>query len=132
MHRFTVFCLAFVTALQCAISAADENWSQWRGPLGTGVAGAGDYPIEFSGTEGVAWKAKLPGVGTSTPAVWGDRIIVTCGIKGEGGKTHDGVVCFDMNGKELWRRPVWAGPGGEKTPGLGREPSPGTPGGVTG
>ena len=66
MHRFTILGLAFVFALQCAIVIAEENWPQWRGPLGTGVAPAGDYPVKFSGTEGVAWKAKLPGVGTST------------------------------------------------------------------
>ena len=76
---------------------------------------AGDYPVKFSSTEGVAWKAKLPGVGTSTPAVWGDRIFVTCGIKGDGGEVHDGVVCFDMNGKELWRQQFGAEAAGQES-----------------
>ena len=93
MHRFPILCLAFAFPMQCALSAAEENWPQWRGPLGTGVAPAGDYPVKFSNKDGVAWKAKLPGVGTSTPAVWGDRIFVTCGIKSEGGETKDGVLC---------------------------------------
>ena len=100
MHRLTILGLAFVFALQCAVFAADDNWPQWRGPLNTGVAGVGDYPVKFSSTEGVAWKAKLPGIGTSTPIVWGDRIFVTSGIKGEGGDVNDGVLCFDTNGKE--------------------------------
>jgi len=98
MHRFTILFLTFVIALQCAIVSAAENWPQWRGPLGTGVAADGDYPVKFSNKEGLAWTAKLPGSGTSTPAVWGDRIFVTCGIDG-----HDGVLCYDMNGKEVWR-----------------------------
>jgi outer membrane protein assembly factor BamB len=91
--------------------------------LGTGVASAGDYPVKFSITEGVAWKAKLPGVGTSTPAVWGDRIFVTCGIDG-----HDGVVCFDMNGKELWRKQFGAERRGKNPHGSGSNPSPVTDG----
>ena len=95
---------------QC--STAAENWPQWRGPLGTGVAAEGEYPVKFSATESVAWKAKLPGVGTSTPAVWGDRIFVTCWHRRSaiGGKMRiDAMasVCFDMNGKEVVAARVW-------------------------
>ena len=28
-----------------------QNWPQWRGPLGHGVAADGDYPVEFSSDE---------------------------------------------------------------------------------
>jgi outer membrane protein assembly factor BamB len=123
MHRLTNLFLAFVFALQCAITAAEENWPQWRGPLGTGVAGAGDYPVKFSSIDGYAWKAELPGVGTSTPAVWGDRIFVTCGIDG-----RDGTMCFDMNGKELWRHQFGPERHGKNPHGSGSNPSPVTNG----
>src|SRR5947208_1859785 len=99
MQRYIILGLTLVVALQRVSSNAAENWPQWRGPLGTGVAAKGDYPIKFSATEAIAWKVNLPGLGTSTPAVWGDRIFITCGIEG-----HDGVVCYDLTGKELWRR----------------------------
>jgi outer membrane protein assembly factor BamB len=128
MHRLTILGLALVFALQCAVFAAEENWPQWRGPQGTGVASPGDYPVKFSNTDGVAWKAKLPGVGTSTPIVWGDRIFVTCGIKGEGDEAHDGVVCFDMTGKELWRKQFGAERRGKNPHGSGSNPSPATDG----
>ncbi len=75
-----------------------DNWPQWRGPAGNGVAAPGDYPVSFSDTENVRWKVRLPGRGSSTPAVWDDRIFVTGPA---GGK--DVVQCFDRNGKELWR-----------------------------
>ncbi len=123
MHRYTILCLTFLIALHCAISPAAENWPQWRGPLGTGVAAEGNYPAKFSSTEGVAWAAKLPGVGTSTPAVWDDRIFVTCGIDG-----RDGIVCFDMNGKELWRRQFGSERPGRNPHGSGSNPSPVTDG----
>src|SRR4051794_20775326 len=82
-----------------AVEGASENWPQWRGPHATGVAAAGDYPVKFSPTEGVEWKVELPGRGTSTPSVWEDRIFVTAPIDGE-----DGILCYDMQGKELWRK----------------------------
>jgi outer membrane protein assembly factor BamB len=128
MMRAFVFSLVVLGGSSNIALLAAENWPQWRGPLGTGVAAAGDYPVKFSATEGVAWKAKLPGVGTSTPAVWGDRIFVTCGIKGEGKEVEDGVVCFNMNGKELWRHQFSTERHGKNPHGSGSNPSPATDG----
>lgn len=128
MHRHTILCLTFVFALQCAISSAAENWPQWRGPLGTGVAAAGDYPVRFSDTEGVAWKVNLPGRGTSTPAVWGDRIFLTCGIIGPDGKGQDSVLCYDMKGDEAWRQQYGPERPGRNPHGTGSNPSPATDG----
>jgi outer membrane protein assembly factor BamB len=127
MRRFLI-AVAVLGSSCNFVFAAVENWPQWRGPLGTGVAPAGDYPVKFSNTEGVAWKAKLPGIGTSTPAVWGDRIFVTCGIKSEGDEGRDGVLCFDMNGKELWRHEFGEGRKGKSSHASGSNPSPVTDG----
>ena len=70
--------ILFVTALLAPSSpiSAAENWPQWRGPLAGGVAAEGDYPVEFSSDKNVAWKLALPGVGCSTPVVWGP--VVEC------------------------------------------------------
>ncbi len=76
-----------------------ENWPNWRGETGHGVAPMADPPAEFGPEKKVAWKAALPGRGCSTPVVWDRKIYLTCAI---GGK--DGVVTFDWSGKELWRR----------------------------
>ena len=64
--------LFLVLALGFAHPSTAENWPQWRGPEFDGVAAEGDYPIQFDSDNGVAWKVELPGVGCSTPAVWGD------------------------------------------------------------
>ncbi|MFQ5490303.1 MAG: PQQ-binding-like beta-propeller repeat protein [Phycisphaerae bacterium] len=56
---------------------ADEQWAQWRGPLGTGVAPRGDPPVEWSEDKNVRWKVAIPGKGHSTPIIWGDRIFIT-------------------------------------------------------
>jgi outer membrane protein assembly factor BamB len=102
---------------------AEDNWPNWRGPLGTGVAADGDYPVEFSADKGVAWKTKLPGLGSSTPAVWGDSIFITCEID-----EQDAVVCYDMEGQEKWREAFGAGRPGKHRNGSGANPSPVTDG----
>jgi outer membrane protein assembly factor BamB len=57
-----------------------QNWPQWRGPLGTGVAPGGDPPVKWSETDHLRWKTALPGKGHSTPIVWGERIYLTTAI----------------------------------------------------
>ena len=55
-------------------------WPQWRGPLGTGVAPEADPPVHWDESRNVLWKKTLPGLGHSTPIVWGDRIYVTAAV----------------------------------------------------
>lgn len=66
--------------------AADQSdalaagWPRWRGPQANGVAPAGTPPLTWSENEHVKWKTKIPGFGTSTPIVLGDRIFVVTAI----------------------------------------------------
>lgn len=60
--------------------AAEPGWPQWRGPLGTGVAPAGDPPLSWSETENVRWKIGIPGHGHASPIVWGDRVYVLTAV----------------------------------------------------
>ena len=53
------------------------QWGQWRGPLATGAAPKADPPVEWSETKNIRWKTKLPGLGHSSPVVWGDLVFVT-------------------------------------------------------
>lgn len=57
-----------------------DNWSQWRGPLGTGAAVKGNPPTEFSESKNLKWKTTIPGKGHSTPIVWEDKIIVLTAV----------------------------------------------------
>jgi outer membrane protein assembly factor BamB len=56
------------------------QWPQWRGPLATGVAPRGNPPLHWSEERNVRWKAALPGLGHSSPIVWGDRVFVTSAV----------------------------------------------------
>ena len=58
-----------------------RDWPQWRGPYGTGVAAIGNPPASWSESENVAWKTEIPGLGSATPIVWGDRLYLLTAIQ---------------------------------------------------
>ena len=58
----------------------ERNWPQWRGPHASGVAPHGNPPLKWAENKNVKWKVKIPGQGSSTPIVWGNRIFVTMAI----------------------------------------------------
>ncbi|MFM7748949.1 MAG: PQQ-binding-like beta-propeller repeat protein [Opitutaceae bacterium] len=72
--------LVFLSAILLALAAASragENWPQFRGPTGQGVADATGLPVTWSETENVKWKTPLKGKAWSSPVVWGAQIWVT-------------------------------------------------------
>jgi len=78
-----------------------DEWSQFRGPNGTGVSETKNLPTEFGPNKNVVWKAALP-PGHSSPVLTHDRIFVTAYDK----ETLL-VICLDrQTGKILWRREV--------------------------
>ncbi|HVV70653.1 MAG TPA: PQQ-binding-like beta-propeller repeat protein [Verrucomicrobiae bacterium] len=98
-----------------ADSAAEENWPQWRGPLGTGVAPRAEPPLTWSDTQNIKWKLDLPGEGDSTPIVWRDRVFVLSAVPvekqgagaapGERGTYQFTVFCIQRgSGKVLWQK----------------------------
>src|SRR5262249_46803667 len=74
--RLMIYLAVLILSL-ASIAARAENWPQWRGPDGIGVARDAAYPVEWSATQNVLWKAPLKGLGVSTPIVFGDRVYVT-------------------------------------------------------
>lgn len=57
--------------------AALDNWPQFRGPLGTGVAPRGNPPAAWSEAKNIKWKTSIPGLGHASPIVWGDSVFLT-------------------------------------------------------
>jgi hypothetical protein len=89
-------------------SAVAENWPCWRGPRGDGTSLEQNVPVEWSGTENVAWKVAVPGTGHASPIVWGDRIFLTsCQEEAK----QRLLVCFDRRtGEKLWQVVVLESP----------------------
>jgi outer membrane protein assembly factor BamB len=104
--------LAVGLVLGAAVSAG-ANWPAFRGPHGDGISSEGSLPVKWSATENVVWKTALPGPGTSSPIVWGDRVFLTCDTgreearKGDVEKIRRHLLCLDRaNGKILWQKDV--------------------------
>ena len=68
-------------------TAGDRFWPQWRGPHATGVSKTATPPTEWSETKNIRWKVQIPGRGSASPVVWGDRVYlltaVPAGVPGD-------------------------------------------------
>jgi outer membrane protein assembly factor BamB len=94
IRRVASLTLAVAAAL--ASQAAPGDWPHWRGANGQGSVSTGTFPERWS-VDAVRWKVALPGKGTSTPIVSGDRIYLTSPSEGQ-----DAVLAFGLDGKALW------------------------------
>jgi outer membrane protein assembly factor BamB len=113
-----------------ARAAAPLNWPSLRGPDGSGVADGQQPPLNWDVKAGtnVRWKTPVPGLGHSSPIIWGDRVFVTTAVSGDPDpKVRTGnygdvasvndtskhtwqVLCLDRGtGKALWTRTVFEG-----------------------
>ena len=67
-------------ALSAQAPEADRYWPQWRGPLANGISRTANPPVEWSEKKNVRWKVEIPGRGSASPVVWGDRVFVLTAI----------------------------------------------------
>lgn len=94
-----------------ALSAAEPEWPRFRGPNGSGIAIGAQPPTTWSDTQNLKWKTELPGPGTSSPILVGDRAFLTCwtGRGATKGKTslNRELVCVDRaSGKIKWAKSI--------------------------
>jgi outer membrane protein assembly factor BamB len=95
--------LFFALAVVVSPVSAGE-WPGWRGPRGDGTTDEKSLPVHWSDTENIAWKVEVPGVGHSSPAIWGDRIFLTSCREDQQKRI---LLCFNRtDGKLLWERTV--------------------------
>jgi len=97
------------------VGAAD--WLGFRGPNGKGISEETQLVTTWSETENLAWKRALPGPGSSSPIVSGDRVFVTCysgyGVDkrnpGEPKNLKRHLLCLNASdGAVLWEKTVEA------------------------
>ncbi len=77
LPRAVVVTLVLAVAVTGGSTAAPDRWPQFRGPNAGVVADDPALPETWSVTEGVRWRADVPGLGWSSPVVWGDHVFVT-------------------------------------------------------
>ena len=101
--------ILFLVANICA-----GEWPRFRGPNGDGIVTESKAPREW-GDDNVRWKTQLPGPGSSSPIVFGNRVFLTA-YSGYGSdpsgpgdqsdlKRH--ALCYDLaTGELLWQKEV--------------------------
>ncbi len=79
MKRIALSC--FLLCLLAATAAA-QNWPQFRGPRAGGVVEGGTAAVNWNveKAQNVRWKTEIPGLGHSSPVVWGNTIFVTTAV----------------------------------------------------
>ena len=120
------------------LGASAQDWPSFRGPGAQGIADGQNLPADWDVKtgRGVRWTAAIPGVGQSSPIVWGDRVFVTTAVPAEAPTIVLGdtggidlaadkppiswrLLCLDArDGKQLWEGPflAWRSePGGPYT-----------------
>jgi outer membrane protein assembly factor BamB len=83
-------CAIAAAMLPAAYSAATSpkpgvDWPQFRGIGAAGVAEGFPVPTSWdvAAGKGVAWKTAIPGLGLSSPVVWGHLVCVSTSISGQ-------------------------------------------------
>ena len=132
MIIFLIAVLAAFAAQPASASAPKPgvDWPQFRGIAARGVAEGSPTATRWSLADGsnVAWKAALPGLGLSSPVVWGDLVCLTTSISGQkdaairpglygdiqpvdDASEHEWrVMCLDKRtGKTTWERTAHKG-----------------------
>jgi outer membrane protein assembly factor BamB len=123
-------CALILLATASTLHSADaRRWPQFRGPGSRGVAEGQGFPSEWDTNRNVRWSVDVPGVGWSSPIVWGDQILITT-VVSEGapetpkkglyfggerptpapGRHQWMVYCLNWtDGKIAWKKEVHAG-----------------------
>lgn len=118
-------CLACTPLFSIAVTLTSHagDWTQWRGPLQTGVALGTGFPVEWGEEQNIVWKVKVSGWGTSTPAILGGSIFVTGEEEG-----NNALYCLDQAGQTVWKSTFGKYAGNRNRKASGANPSPLTDG----
>ncbi|MBL8177444.1 MAG: PQQ-binding-like beta-propeller repeat protein [Bryobacterales bacterium] len=108
-------------AFPWVLTAADPqvHWPSFRGAEASGVADGFPLPVAWK----AKWKTAVPGLGHSSPVIWGNKLFVATAVSALGkaplklglygdrdaaddnGEQSWKVLCFDKrNGRLLWER----------------------------
>jgi len=101
MTRCCLILLRCWLLLCFARTAPAGQWTRFRGPNGSGQSEATTLPVTWT-TQDYRWRVKLPGIGYSSPVIYGERIFVTCAIEQDATRI---IRCLKTSdGGLIWKR----------------------------
>lgn len=94
--------LVLIILLSVGATCGAQEWTRFRGPNGTGISPAKTIPTTWTEKD-INWKVALPGIGHSSPVLWGEKIFVTSAEE-QAGQVF--VLCLKAaDGVVLWQKP---------------------------
>jgi len=78
-------CLFCISSMLSVVTVDAQDWNQWRGPTGNGGSVDANPPTEWSDTENVKWKVAIPGRGSGSPVISGNKVFVVSAVQTEQG-----------------------------------------------
>ena len=113
------------------LAQSHTNWPQFRGEGARGIAEGYSLPVRWDGPSGanIKWSTPIPGLGHSSPVVWGDKVFLTTAVRDDGEEPflrvglygespdnpedvihHFNIMCLDKyTGKILWEKTSHSG-----------------------
>jgi outer membrane protein assembly factor BamB len=102
--------LIFALCLGLSSVASAQNWPSFRGQHGAGVGDGNNPPTTWDAEKSIniLWKTPIPGLGHSSPIIWGDRIFVTTAVSSDPKSQFvhgltDTAASAEDNSKHSWR-----------------------------
>ena len=129
-YNICIFSILLAVCFLMPQAFAGQSWPSFRGPLASGVAEGHPVPVKWDAerSENIRWKTYIPGLGHSSPVVWGNRIFITTAVQDKGqsslkvgmyGDVRSAkeenvfswhILCIDREaGKILWNRRSYMG-----------------------
>jgi outer membrane protein assembly factor BamB len=100
-RRLAVCGWTLVALVAAGAGRAYGQWPQFRGPNGSGVDSAAGYPVAFSPSSNLVWKAEVP-FAQSSPVLAGGHVYLTAS---DGARLL--TICLDAaTGRQLWRKEI--------------------------
>lgn len=135
MKKKAFFVALFLSGLFYAFASlgqinSERQWPQFRGFMSSGVLDLANLPEswDLSSNKNVLWNIDIPGLGLSSPVIWGDKLFITTaisdrdneglkkGIYGDIGSVNDDsehrwkVYCIHKKtGEIIWEKLAYRG-----------------------
>ncbi len=91
--------IVLLTLGHSGTTEGDERWPQFRGPGARGISQETALPTRWSETENIAWSTNIPGLGWSSPIIWGDSVYLTSVVSSDSIEEPLGGL---YRGQETW------------------------------
>ena len=101
MKRFLLGTGALAMIVLFSYQANSQEWTRFHGPNGQGVSTLKSFPAQWTDKD-INWKVKLPGIGHSSPVIWGDRLFLLSADPKTAERYFLGINTKD--GKIAWKR----------------------------